>query len=70
MGLFAKALKERGIKVIDVEEVESFNLLSCSTSINLTQTFKIEYQPLIIGPPGGKFFKGFLLFLCHFSERM
>ena len=27
MGLFAKALKERGIKVIDVEEVESFNLL-------------------------------------------
>ncbi len=29
MGLFAKALKERGIKVIDVEEVESFNLLDC-----------------------------------------
>ncbi len=27
--LFAKALKERGIKVIDVEEVESFNLLDC-----------------------------------------
>ena len=30
MGLFAKALKERGIKVIDVEEVENFNLLDCS----------------------------------------
>lgn len=29
MGLFAKALKERGIKVIDVEEVENFNLLDC-----------------------------------------